>query len=330
MAERVVVHVASPRRDFLVLQDILWENRILLAEQAVALLGSAFHDRAFAARTLLGSTDLEPQRARDAWPRIVRQAERAPGTAVLSHDLLAAATSAQVQEVLAAFDDAEVHVVATSRAGTAAPAGPAYVGDVLRTWQAELPAERVHLVTVPATGTDELLWGRFAAVLRLRPDPRLHLRLDRRAAGGPAEVEPDAVSSALEELVAPAAVWDHLGHRLDGNRPRRDDRDTAQALAELATCGYDVVGDLDELLPGPRDDQAADPEEAELLDAMLDGLAVALRRRRDLHHEVLELRERLRPHDTAADDGPRRTDGGLARLRRSALGRWVAKAASRA
>jgi hypothetical protein len=91
-----------------------------------------------------------------------------------------------------------------------------------------------------------------------------------------------------------------------------------------------VVGDLDELLPGPRDDQAADPEEAELLDAMLDGLAVALRRRRDLHHEVLELRERLRPHDDGVDDGPGRTDGGLARLRRSALGRWVAKAASRA
>ena len=127
------------------------------------------------------------------------------GTAIVSHEILASATVEQVDRALAAFGDAEVHVVYSARdLGRQIPAEwqesikhrsrrrfRAYVKlirtrdqvdsdlwfwrvhslpDVLRRWTRDVPPERVHLITVPPSGAEpEVLWRRFCQACGIDP-----------------------------------------------------------------------------------------------------------------------------------------------------------------
>lgn len=158
---------------------------------------------------------------------------------------------------------------------------------ILEVWSAGIPPERVHVVVVPAPGAprDEL-WSRTAAVLGLdvtgldtdaqRPNDSLGVveaELLRRVND---TVPRGQRTSTFTRVVKGSFVPGQLG----GSAPRDsfavpDDHlawikeSSAAVVAALRASSYDVVGDLDDLLPsfdasGRTPDQVS---EAELLDA---------------------------------------------------------------
>lgn len=161
------------------------------------------------------------------------------------------------------------------------------VPGILERWASGLPPERVHLVVVPPSGAprDEL-WLRTAAVLGvdvggLDTEPRLpndslsivEAELLRRIN---TTVPRQRRSVALTRLTKGAFARDLLA----GSAPRESfvlpakhagwvRERSEQMVAALRAGSYDVVGDLDDLLPaGPRSGRTPDQtSDAELLAA---------------------------------------------------------------
>ncbi len=236
---------------------------------------------------------------RNILDRFSRQLADATGSrAVYSQESLAASGPDQVQRLLAACGEREVHVVVTVRdlprglpsawqeelkAGSAVPFGrhlrrlrrqeregsgrnpwihldaPA----VLARWGEHLPAERLHVVTVPPSGSaPTLLLERFARVLGV--DPSLLEPEDRPANTSLGLVQAEVlrrVNAELPEEVHRRYVYSEVVKRSfargvlgaqDGERilvpvQHRDwcEEVTARQVERLR--GYDVVGSLDDL-----------------------------------------------------------------------------------
>ncbi len=158
---------------------------------------------------------------------------------------------------------------------------------ILEVWAADIPAHRVHVVVVPGPGAprDEL-WSRTAGVLGLdvagldtdaqRPNDSLGVveaELLRRVNDTvPREQRSTAYAHRVKRSFVPG--------QLVGSAPRDSfavpdhhlawiEESSAAVVAALRASSYDVVGDLDDLLPsfdasGRTPDQVS---EAELLDA---------------------------------------------------------------
>ncbi len=140
---------------------------------------------------------------------------------------------------------------------------------ILARWSRDLPPERVHVVTVPPPGAPrDLLWDRFAGLIGVDPESVSLGAGDANSSVGPAEA---AVlldfNRAIRDLEIPWPLYaGTIKHGI--TKPlaaRSTDRiglpqdmyDWAvdwsrSAIASLREAGYDVVGDLDELMPGPR------------------------------------------------------------------------------
>ncbi|MGZ4639050.1 MAG: hypothetical protein ACXV2J_08325 [Actinomycetes bacterium] len=306
MAGKVIVHVGAPKTGTSFVQDLLFHARDRLAELGVAYPAERFDAHFLAALDLMqlrwGGLENE---AVGAWDRLAAQVCDWPGTAIVSHEILATASRAQVARALDSLSagDTEIHVVLSARdlvrqipaewqenvkhrrtttyadflAHLQDPSrqlgvaswfwGVQEVPDILDRWGATLPPERVHLVTVPPPGSPhDLLWERFSRVLGLDP---AEFTLDGIRTNASLGVTEAAVVRRLNEQVADlvpnhhyrAIVREALVHR-NLSTDRRSARlsvppnvwEWADALshrwvAELATRGYDVVGDLDDLLP---------------------------------------------------------------------------------
>ena len=206
-APRVFLHVGSPKTGTTFLQQVLWSQRALAAEQGVYLPLASFNDHYLASLDLRGlAGPPHPRRSVGMWEGLVADSAGWPGTVLVSHELLAAANAAQARRAISSFGtDVEVHVVltvrdllrqlsaewqehvkhrstlrfdefvasvrehATSRSGWFWRVQD-YVGLANR-WGQGLPPSRVHVVTVPPAGAPQgLLWGRFAGLLGLEPD----------------------------------------------------------------------------------------------------------------------------------------------------------------
>jgi len=195
------------------------------------------------------------------------------------------------------------------------------VPDILDRWGSMLPADRVHLVTVPPAGSPhQLLWQRFSRVLGL--DPQEFVLEDDVRTNASLGVAEAAVVRRLNEQVngvVPnhhyrAIVREALVHQ-NLSRDRRSARlsvppdvwtwaaDLSRTwVTELSTRGYDVVGDLDDLLP-TEPLPYADPDHpdvGELADAAMRALtamtveAARLREREvELQHDIEDLIDKL-------------------------------------
>ena len=306
MARTVVVHVGAPKTGTSFVQDLLFNARDSLAGRGILYPAERFDAHFLAALDLLQLTwgGLERE-AVGAWDHLADAVRAWPDTAIVSHEILATASRAQVARALdsLAAADTEVHVVYSARdlvrqipaewqenvkhrrtttyadflAHLQDPSrqlgvaswfwGVQEVPDVLDRWGSTLPREHVHLVTVPPAGSPhDLLWQRFSRVLGLDPaefpldDVRTNPSLGvaeaavvRRLNEQIAEVVPNHHYRALvrEALVhrglsterrsaplsVPADVWSWASQL------------SRQWVTELALRGYDVVGDLDDLLP---------------------------------------------------------------------------------
>lgn len=208
MAPRIFVHVGSPKTGTTFLQQVLWAERDKAAAQGVHLPLTSMHDHFLGSLDVrgLGGKPPHPADSAGAWSRLVDAAVAVDGTALISHELFAAATPAQAKNAMGWFGVApEMHVVITARdlvrqvtaewqehvkhrssltleefvarVRTSAEQRSSWfwrVQDCARlasSWGSRLPASRVHVVTVPPPGAGgELLWERFAGLLGLRPE----------------------------------------------------------------------------------------------------------------------------------------------------------------
>ncbi|QUQ66504.1 hypothetical protein [Kutzneria sp. CA-103260] len=158
---------------------------------------------------------------------------------------------------------------------------------VLAAWGETLPPQQVHVVTVPAAGPG--LWHRYASTLNVAPDRFAHpVDHDNHSLGAPQTEVLRRVNIAVERDVPwpqyDTVVKEYLAHTIlaghgDGKvalpagelpwvRARAE-----RFVTEIERAGYDVVGDLDDLLPTARPEPAGCPTDAELLDTAVTALA---------------------------------------------------------
>lgn len=332
----VLLHVGVPKTGTTYLQDRLWRNRDTALRTAGLLYpGDVVDDHFHAAVHLQPARYLDwvdPAHT-DAWPRLVDAVRGWPGTSVISHELFATADADAVGRVLSDLADLEVHVVVTVRDlarqipsvwqenvknqhratldefvtglrdRPRAEQDPFWefqdVVGILRTWGRDLPAERVHVVTVPRPGGGgPTLWDRFCGLLGVDPSV-----LDRPVPPSNTALSPTQTEMVrrLNEHLQPSSVaWDRyeraVKRHLIGDvlfeapdrSPRVLTREQAvwaarcadEMIADISAAGYDVVGDLADLRvdPSVAGDEAAEPTPDAVLDTTVATLAETLRR----------------------------------------------------
>ncbi|MGU3293911.1 sulfotransferase family protein [Williamsia sp. M5A3_1d] len=300
----VVIHVGLPKTGTTYLQDRLWRNRDTAMRVGGLLYpGVEISDHFHAAVHLQPERYLDwvdPAHA-DAWGRMVAQMRAWPGTSLVSHELFATATSEQVRRVLGDLDFADVHVVATVRdLARQLPSvwqenvknqHTSTLGEfieslrhdpvdrqepfwefqdferILRTWGDGLPAERIHLVTVPRSGSapPASLWDRFTSVLGV-DGAALDIPVPpSNAALAPAQVEllrrlnthlqPDTVAwnryewAVKRHLVGDIlfATPDRRGRTLTAAQSRWASERSEAMITAVEDAGFDIVGDTGDL-----------------------------------------------------------------------------------
>lgn len=337
-AHRVFLHIGTPKSGTTYLQEVMWHNRDSLTETGVRYPASRPDEQFLATLDLLGRTfhGRRDPAAVGAWDRICGQARDWPGTSVISHEMLAAATPETVRRAVGSFGDAEVHLVCTARdlarqlpavwqedvkntgtltfdefsrslRGADDTIDPYFattfwgyqdLPEILRTWSAEVPPERVHVLPLTRGAARDELWERFAGVVGIDPlscPARMEVR---NPSTGVVEtnllrllnrtgLREDLDWGAYESLVKRFLAVEVLAER-PGSVPLSlpiEDRPWVEqwskdAVESVRTAGYDVVGDLADLLPVWRGDQAGHPDGArteDLLDAAVYALAATVR-----------------------------------------------------
>jgi hypothetical protein len=394
---KVLLHVGTPKTGTSFVQHLLFSNQETLARQGILYPADRFDAHFLAALDLMEMQwgGLEKQAA-GAWDRLAEQVRGWTGTVILSHEILAHASRPQVRRALASLGgpaEAEVHVVVSARdlarqipaewqenvkhrrivsyrAFLDAVMDPTRKGrlaswfwavqevpDILHRWGADLPPERVHVVTVPAPGAPPgLLRDRFAAVFGLDtvtydqaearsnpslgvPETALVRRINRQVNDG--VLANEDYRQFVRELLVHRTLSRRTGSARLALPP--DVRSWAVELSEtwleaLEKEGYDVVGDLGELRPGPTaaDGEFVDPDrpdEVQVGDAALQAVVTLLGEaarlqasekalREDLHAATRELEHargrwfRTKRRLVRAADGNRVAALGLAAYRR--------------
>lgn len=340
----VFLHVGAAKSGTTFLQHVLWHNRERLRERGVLYPGADFASHVRAAfdlrRTFFpGGSD---PRIPGSWRALVDEAGDWHGDVIISQELFAPARPAYVHEALADLDFADVHVVFTVRdLGRQIPAhwqedvknrfsvtfgefvaalrhpdphafeiarlfwGLQDPVAVLGRWGADLPPERVHVVTLPRPGAPrDLLWRRFCTATGLDPDGYDLSRTFANQSLGLAETQfLLRVNEALGERIGWHAYNEDvklfLAQQVLAARPSptrielpaehvpwatERSVETVEALRE---AGYRVVGDLYELMPMPASgpavgkEPAAPPDEPlweGMADAGIDAVAALLER----------------------------------------------------
>lgn len=314
MAGSVFLHVGTPKTGTSGFQHALFTHREQLEERGITYPAERFDGQFLAALDLMDLHwgGLEAQAAGE-WDRLAAAANDAAGRVIISHEVLGRASRLHVERALGSLEG-EVHVVVTARdLARQLPAewqenvkhrrtisyadfldavrdpgrtreiaqwfwGVQELPDILGRWGDSLPPERVHVVTVPPTGSAYTLLGeRLAATFGIDPDVLKPTGDHANASLGVAE---SALVRALNErldavlpnhhyrqFVREALVHQNLGTSRES--PRLTLPPDAHAWAtelsrawvdELAARGYDVVGDLDELVPGAQVEPYVDPD----------------------------------------------------------------------
>lgn len=345
---RLFLHIGLQKTGTSYLQNVCWGAVDRLQEQGLALVPDGRIETFWLALAVRERVDPAHDGERVARSLELLPGQLAAvGTpsALTSHETLAQASTEQIERLLAACAGHEVHVVLTVRdlarqipslwqeglkAGRSDTLDE-YVGAlraatrrtdmdwkrldvsaVLRRWARLVPAERIHVVTVPAPGGPrEALLERYCAVLGVDPDG-----LDPSQAGpgnralGTAEAEVlRRVNELLPQEHRRRVPYGEVGKRYFamGILARTDSgtarlaREHEQWCSEVAAesvrtieeLGCAVAGDLTDLLPRPEAfGETGAVDDAAALEVATRALATMLEER--LAHR---LEQRTRPHD---------------------------------
>ena len=333
---RVLLHLGTPKTGTTFLQEVMWHHRGELAAHGVHYPGD-FPEAHFQAAVDLQGVDFNDwhdDAGEGAWERMVARVRRLSGTVVLSHELIGEASAERARKALDDLSFADVELVLTVRdLGRQIPAAwqedlknrhymsfeefalavcpdndvGAWYGNefwrrqdvpkLLGRWAVDLPADKVHLVTVPGRGAGQHeLWRRFAQVVGVAPDvvDTAHPAIRRNRSLGQREAQVlRRVNVLLEDKVewpVYGEVMAHLAEHVLGQH--RDpievpaehlgwvSRLASEMVGALRGTGHPVVGDLDDLLvdaSGPRPARHPDAgSDTELLEVAVEVLATAL------------------------------------------------------
>jgi hypothetical protein len=208
VTRKVHLHVGTPKTGTSYLQHVLYHNRRLLHRHAITYPADRPDAHFLAALDLMRMPwgGLEAQ-AIGAWERLAASVRRSHGDAIISHEILATASRAQIGRALEGLghgQETEVHLVLSvrdlvrqipaewqenvkHRAALSYGAfldqiqdprregriptwfwGVQEVPDILDRWGRDLPPDHVHVVTVPPVGgSPDLLWKRFVEAFGL-------------------------------------------------------------------------------------------------------------------------------------------------------------------
>ena len=223
------------------------------------------------------------------------------------------------------------------------------IPDILDRWGHDIPPERIHLVTVPPPGgAPDLLWKRFSSVLGL---DGIDLELEAERANPSLGVPETALVRRINKAVNPVLdppdyrplVRELLAHQTLSRRTRTprlalppDLHEWARDLGErwseeVRRRGYDVVGDLADLEPGPPPEHWADPDsprESQVSGAAVEAIRALLVENARMRAEEERLRRELHEARVALDRSFLRPsyqlrEKALRGLRRTALGRGL-------
>lgn len=321
MKQRVFVHPGPLKTGTTYLQSLLYANRQSFLAQDISIVGDQGSHYRAANDLMRRKALLTSQVPKGAWKRTRAAVLRAPGDAVMSCERYSLFRPEHVQRLLQDFADREVHVVLTLRdpvavlparwqegiknGGTATWAEfqeevvekPARLQrmtramSTLETWGTALPAERVHVVTVPPSSAPRtLLLERFCEAIGADPtrletfeaarsNPSMDLvtsELIRRVnAQDDVALSGRAQQSEIKAFLAPELAAKNRGRPQLSEATLQAAKGQAQALVHrIEAGGFDLVGDLDDL----TSTTASSPMDAgELdLDEVLDRAAVAI------------------------------------------------------
>lgn len=318
MANRVFLHVGTPKTGTTYLQSVLWANKEALKQQGLLLPLSRVREHFYLsniARDDERPLETMPPHGHTAWERMLTEVGDWDRDALISHELFALCSADRAKWATDSLGTvaAEVHVIVTARdLARQVPAewqqtikhGRAHrlsefyedlrseeptvvfwrvqdLPGVLARWATGVPEEHVHLVTVPPTGAPrDLLWNRFATLIGVDPGsvdasidaPNESLGVDevetlrRINLHAPTDEERPRQQLLVRQVLAEGI----LAARANAQRfapPTREhpwvvERGT-QMVQELRRSAYDVVGDLDELLPPPEPPQGPQPDEVD-------------------------------------------------------------------
>lgn len=195
------------------------------------------------------------------------------------------------------------------------------IPEVLGRWAPHVPPERVHVLTMPGPDAPrDLLWERFAMLLGV--EPAVADLTEARTNSSLSWTETELLRRVNRAVDEDAPMW--LYHRLvtdvlalkvlpgrggPGRVPLPPERrawaekKAGELVEAVRSAGYDVVGDLDELLPrepSREESPGSAPGDAELLDAAAHTVLGLLDRIEMLRGEIETLREeRQEQHETA-------------------------------
>ncbi|GAA3969012.1 hypothetical protein GCM10023085_59160 [Actinomadura viridis] len=194
---------------------------------------------------------------------------------------------------------------------------------VLRAWGAAVPRERVHVIVAPRGGPGRSggagLWARFAELTGIAPEWCDLAAVHEPEPLGLAEAEllrrvnerlDFALGGDYEPLVRRHLANGLLAARTGGTEivlPVRHHpwmRTRSRELIEgLDAAGYDVIGDLADLMPdfvnmapaGPAEPSALTDAAVEVIEALLRDLARSRERAQiaEINHELAQVREQL-------------------------------------
>lgn len=186
--------------------------------------------------------------------------------------------------------------------------------DILNRWGHDLPPEQVHLITVPPPGgPSQLLWKRFSVAFGL-DGLELDLEGERSnpSLGAPETALVRRINRSANRELNPAdyrpLVRELLAHQTLSRRTRSprlalppDVHPWASEvmgswIAEIERRGYDVVGDLEDLVGAPPVQKYADPDrpsERQVAAAGVDAIKALLLESARLRSSEEQLRREL-------------------------------------
>jgi hypothetical protein len=351
--DRAYLHIGAPKTGTTFLQQVLWSNRKALSETGVLYpyRGPNEHFHAMLDVRQLRWGGAPPDRFAGAWERVAKRVrEWDGGTALLTNEVLAGASTETIQRIVESLQPYDVHVVFTARDlarqmvsdwqehikhkhtptledfvtdlrefGLHAPPpfGEMFWGlhdaaHVLTRWASVIPAEHIHLVTIPSTGGPvDMLWQRFCLVTGLDPDAFELPTARANRSVGLAEAELlrriNKHVKQLDEHGYDVFVRQRLAQLLAG-RSANPALPTAhhewvmershELVSALEPQGFDVVGDLKELIPdlARHSDYVptAELDPGALLSSSIIAIAELLQAATEEQAKVRELRARLR------------------------------------
>lgn len=241
MAGAVYLHIGLPKTATTYLQTIMWASRERMRADGVLLPGREKADHLWSTRIVreLRSVEGASEKHRTAWSRVCADVAQWAGNAVITHEFFAAASTAQVEQMVADLAPAKVHVVITAREpislfttswqeslknrGTQRMRDypgpdsddPAAVwnwrtldlGLVLRRWDPVVPPERIHVLPLPPrTAPRDLIWTRFAELVGM--DPAGYDRDQGFANSSMGVAEAETLRRVNEHLVARGELLD--------------------------------------------------------------------------------------------------------------------------